>query len=348
VHRAGLMLFAVIVLVLVPAAPASAHTVSGVGATDFTSRVDSIVPAEPGLQVRFIENATRIELTNSSAVEVTVLGYSGEPYLRVGPGGVFQNVNSPATYLNKTRQGGVVPARLQGTAPLPAPVWQSVASGPTARWHDHRTHWRLPLLPPGVRANPSLAQPVLAWQIGLVRGGQPVTVNGTVLWVPSPSPWAWVGLAVVLAVVVALAGRVRWWGPALAGALALLVGADAVHAVGVGLDYAGGLPRQLVLIFGTSYYSIVAWILGLLGARLLLRRNIDGLFLAVFSALVMTVFGGFTDFRVLDRSEAPFAFPVTLERGLVSLTLGVGLGVIVGSILALRANSVREGEPSTV
>jgi len=32
----------------------------------------------------------------------------------------------------------------------------------------------------------------------------------------------------------------------------------------------------------------------------------------------------------------------------VSLTLGVGLGVIVGSILALRANSVREGEPSTV
>jgi hypothetical protein len=270
-----------------------------------------------------------------------VRGDSEEPYLRVGPGGVFQNTNSPASYLNRTRQGSAVPARLQAPNPLPAPVWQRIGPGHTARWHDHRTHWRSPLLPPGVRARPALEQPVLDFQVGLMRAGEPVTVSGTVTWVPSPSPWLLLGVVLVLGAAVVLGARSRSWGPVLAVALAALIAVDAVHAVGVAFDYAGSLARHLLLIFGTNYYSVIAWVLGLFGLRMLVRRNVDGLFLALFSGLVMAVFGGLADFRVLDRSQAPFALPVGLERVVVAATIGLGLGVVIGSILALRRNDVR-------
>ena len=36
------------------------------------------------------------------SVAMVVLGYDDEPYLRVGPRGVFENVKSPATYLNRS------------------------------------------------------------------------------------------------------------------------------------------------------------------------------------------------------------------------------------------------------
>lgn len=340
-RRAALLALATAALVVLPTSPASAHTVRGVGATDFTSRLVSVSPASPGLRVRLVENGARLELTNTSPVEVTVLGYNNEPYLRVGPDGVFRNSNSPATYLNRTPLAAALPAALQRSGALPVPVWQRISSGHSALWHDHRTHWRSPLLPPGVRARPGVAQPVLEWQVRLLRGGEAVTISGTVTWIPSPSPWLLLGGAFVLCVVVVFGARTRWWGPVLGVALAALLVGDAVHAGGVAFDYVGSLGRHLLLIFATSYYSVIAWALGLVGLRMLVRRKVDGLFLSLFSGLVIVVFGGLTDFRVLDRSSAPFALPVAVERGLVALTIGLGAGMVIGSILALRANGVR-------
>ena len=331
------------VLVVLPASPASAHTVSGVGATDFSSRVVSISPPQPGLRVRLVENGARLEVTNESPVDVTVLGYDNEPYLRVGPAGVFRNVNSPATYLNRSPVAAPLPARLQRSGALPAPVWQRLTTGHSALYHDHRTHWRSPLLPPGVRARPGVEQPVLNWQVGLVRAGEAITVDGTVTWVPSPSPWLAVAGAFLLGLLVVLGARTRWWGRVLAVALVAMIAGDAVHAVGVAFDYVGSLSRHVLLIFATSYYSVIAWVLGLFGVRLLWRRNLDGLFLGLFSALVMGVFGGLTDFRVLDRATAPFALAIGLERGVVAATIGLGGGVVIGAILALRRNSARPG-----
>jgi hypothetical protein len=144
---------------------------------------------------------------------------------------------------------------------------------------------------------------------------------------------------------VVLGSRTSWWGAALGAALAVLVAVDAVHAVGVAFDYVGSLPHHLLLILATSYYSVIAWVLALFGLRMLLRRNVDGLFPGLFSAFVITVFGGLTDFRVLDRSQAPFAFPVSIERGLVALSIGIGAGVVVGSIVALRRNGAPVASP---
>ena len=89
--------------VLVPAVPAQAHDVGGVGATNFRTTLGAVTPGVPGLTVTVIENGSRLELRNLTGTDVMIAGYAGEPYARVGPTGVFVNDNSPATYLNASR-----------------------------------------------------------------------------------------------------------------------------------------------------------------------------------------------------------------------------------------------------
>src|SRR5439155_23031452 len=124
----------------VAAAPASAHSVSGVSATNFHTHLKSVTPAVPGLEVKVVEAGSRLQVTNHSGQEIVVLGYHDEPYLRIGPQGVFQNKLSTATYLNQTRKGKQPPASAQNAKPGETD-WQQISSEPEARWHDHRIHW---------------------------------------------------------------------------------------------------------------------------------------------------------------------------------------------------------------
>ncbi|MGH9032785.1 MAG: hypothetical protein ACRDZV_11725, partial [Acidimicrobiia bacterium] len=84
------------------AAPAAAHGTSGPDATNYETRVHEISPPTPGLSVRAIDLGERLELRNTTGTDVVVLGYHDEPYLRVGPDGVFENRRSPAAYLNES------------------------------------------------------------------------------------------------------------------------------------------------------------------------------------------------------------------------------------------------------
>ncbi|HET9728417.1 MAG TPA: hypothetical protein VFR41_03300, partial [Acidimicrobiia bacterium] len=132
-------LVAAAVVVVATATPAAAHTISGPRPTNFASRVLSVTPAVPGLDVRVVDLGASVELTNHTGHDVVVLGYSNEPYLRVGRDGVFENLNSPSTYINRTTSGTQSPeaARADPTAP---PAWHRVHGGSTARFHYHVTH----------------------------------------------------------------------------------------------------------------------------------------------------------------------------------------------------------------
>ena len=55
-----------LLLALVPANPAAAHDVGGVGATNFRTSLTSVTPAVPGLTLRVIENGSRLELRNDT------------------------------------------------------------------------------------------------------------------------------------------------------------------------------------------------------------------------------------------------------------------------------------------
>jgi hypothetical protein len=78
-------------------APAQAHRADAPAGTDYRVTVTSVTPEVPDLTVRAIEAGAQLELTNRTGRTIEVLGYAGEPYLRIGPDGVFENLNSPAT-----------------------------------------------------------------------------------------------------------------------------------------------------------------------------------------------------------------------------------------------------------
>src|SRR5579859_832700 len=122
--------------VLVAAEPADAHGVAGIQPSNFATEVLAIVPVTRGLAVHAVDLGNKLELENHTGHDVIVVGYDAEPYLRVGPRGVFQNARSPAVYLNRTRTGNVpVPASADPHAP---PRWQRLGGGTQVRWHDHR------------------------------------------------------------------------------------------------------------------------------------------------------------------------------------------------------------------
>ena len=70
--------------VVVGAAPAGAHGLTGAQPSNYASRVLSVSPRIAGLTVRIRDLGARIEVRNDTASDVLVFGYSGEPYLRVG------------------------------------------------------------------------------------------------------------------------------------------------------------------------------------------------------------------------------------------------------------------------
>jgi hypothetical protein len=109
---------------VVGAAPASAH-----GSPDATAvpsgnyRTELTGPAWPDIHVQMVDNSDRVEIRNDSPLDVIVLGYDGEPYLRIGQQGAFENLQSPATYLNRTVSGNApIPSGLDPDGPpLPRP-----------------------------------------------------------------------------------------------------------------------------------------------------------------------------------------------------------------------------------
>lgn len=330
VKRAALGLVLAIGWVLTMASPASAHTVSGVAATNWKAILTGVTPSVPGLSVALVEGGSRVEVTNRGP-DVVVIGYEGEPYLRVGPDGVFENQHSPTTYLNCGQAACVVPAGLAG-----APLWKRIASGRTARWRDRRARPPSGPLPPDVAQSPHQVHQETNWQITMTQGSTPITVTGHYTWIPEPSPIPWLAVAAALAATGAALGLFGYWGWPLALAVAVVTVNDIYHAIGIAWYWSGGLTYRIEKLLSGSFYSAVGWVLGLVAARLLMRKRVDGLYAAVFAGGSAALFTGLLDFTVLTRSQAPFAGSNTEDRLTVIISLGLGAGVVIGSLLALR------------
>jgi len=330
-----------VLIIVGAAAPASAHTVSGQGATNYRTALIGVSPSVPGLTVKVVEAGSRIEVTWAGPAELTILGYQGEPYVRIGPDGVYRNRLSPATYLNVTRTYGAVPAFATASAP---PQWVKLSSGHTMLWHDHRIHWMGGPTPPSVAHAPGAFHHVFGWKITMVESGDPIAVTGYLDLVPGSSPWPWVAAIVALGVAGLAIGFTRFWAGGLLVLLLVLVGADILHASGTGFFVVGSFGHKMLFIVVTSYYSAVAWILGAVAVRHLARRSIDGLFAAIFTALVIGVFGGLADIIALARSQVPFLWGITADRIIITVSVGIGAGVLGGSIAAFRINRIRRVE----
>ena len=322
-------------LVLLGAAPASAHTVSGGGATDYTSSIVSVSPATPGLSISIIENSSRFELTNRTGQDVTIAGYDGEPYLRVlADGTVQQNRLSPSVGINAVRQASqaVVPSYANPDA---APEWVTQPGTSTVRWHEHVLH-EPEITVPAVRAHPDLAQRIATWTVTMTVGTTPTTVAGVLNYQPGPSStasWAVVAVALLATLGLLLLGR---WLLALAATAVVLVGVDLVQSVGVSLVRRGQTSQLLVDFANGNGVEAVAWVLGLVGARLLLRKKIGGAYLVGVSGAVIGAVGGLGNLTAFTRSSAPFQFGIEPKRIVVALSIGLGAGLLLSVPVLLR------------
>ena len=337
------------------AAPASAHSVAGVSPTNLHTNLKSVDPAVPGLEVKVVEAGSRLELRNRTGQEVLVLGYKDEPYLRIGPEGVFQNKLSPATYINATREGEQPPDSATN-APVGATDWEKVSSEPLARWHDHRIHWMVPTDPPEVRQDPGRRRVIdmdaqnkqdSDWKVPIRLGGEEIVARGELVWVPGPSAVPWYLLIAALVALVVVVGRRAAWARGLAAVTALLLAVDVFHVLGLGLANAGTLGGRLGKSFTQSPFAVVGWAVGALAIVWLLRRGSDGLPLAALAGLAIALLGGLADITALSRSVVPFGFGAGAARLAVAISIGLGFGLAAAAALRLAGvGGVRTPAPA--
>ena len=323
-----LVLLAGMIAVLVASTPlpAGAHGVGGREPTNVRVQLDGIDPPAPGVSARMIAFGEKVELTNGGDTEVLVLGYAGEPYLRVGPDGVFRNERSPATFINRTANPpGSVPDRYDADAP---PEWAKIDDGDTAAWHDHRAHYMGQTGP---------------FTIDLLVDGEPAAIRGDIAIVHPGPWWPWLLVVGALAAIVALLAR-RWWRATVLTALAFLIVGESVHIVGswseIASSFGGRLSAQLIPL-AAVFLAIAAF------ARIATRDAEAAAPIALVAAVVVMVAGGISDIAVWWRSQIPSALPGSVTRALVATTFGLGIGVVVAAAMRLRPTTPADRTPPT-
>ncbi len=318
------------ILIVFSASPAGAHTTGGPPASNFRTELTGFVPPSPGAVVSLAPDHEQLELRVTGRHTVVVLGYQGEPYLRVDARGVFENVRSPAVAANRTR----IPTGRPGNA-IGSPRWRRVSRQPVARWHDHRAHWMGGITPRAVRRDPDHEHVVDRWTIPLQVDGHRARIRGHVRWAPPSTAWPWwVGAVVSAGAVVIVAARPRIARPGLAAALLLMSGSEAAHLWGGWPFSNGSIPGRL----GEAIPSIAA-IAACLGALAwLLRtnpwRSAPALILA---GLFVLVSGGVADLSSLSHAFIPSRVSPDVARALVAVALGLGAGTAIAGGLRLRA-----------
>jgi hypothetical protein len=328
---------AAIAFVVVTPAAASAHTISGPRPTNFRTTLTAVTPRVPGLTVRVVDLGNKLELTNRTATDVVVLGYDGEPYLRIGPRGIYENLRSGATYLNRTRNAtGTVPKIALGTDASTPPRWHRISGGRTARWHDHRIHWMPTSLPGAVRRAPGSFHTVKSrWTVVLHAGARPVIVTGRLDWVPGPSGLPWIPLVIALGAAGFAAGYRRRAGAAIA-AIVALVGIDAAHAITAELARPGSPGARIVQFLGDNFVSVIVWIAAIATIRGLRRGRVDARYGVVLVGAMVALVSGVSDLAYLWKSQLPSIGPDVWARAEVAAEIGLGFGLAGGALLALR------------
>jgi hypothetical protein len=320
------------------ASPAAAHGTAQVPATDYKVEIGSITPAVAGLHVRAVDDGARIELRNQSGSEITVLGYDGEPYLRVGPDGVLRNERSPAVFWNRQQLQTGSPPRSFDAAK--APDWHHISGGNVARWHDHRAHYQ------GAAPSDGAERVVARWTLDLRQGGHAIKVAGDVRYLPPPSAAPYLLFAALVAVALIVAGRTRAWAAVLAVSVAVLVGAAATQLVGEWGATTLSLPSRI----GEHIYVFAGIALGLATLVWLLTRRskpYDATPIALLAGVALLLASGLTGLPLLAHAILPTTLPEGLVRVLVATTIGVGTSTVVIAGTRLRRPYDRRDRPAS-
>lgn len=334
---AAVLLCTAAMVVCAPGAGAHSSVGSGVSASNYRVTVTDPIDV-PGVSLDVGEAGTVLVLTNTTDHAVTVLGYDGEPYLRVGPDGVEENLDSPARYLNRSAdRPGVAPLGV-GEGP---PEWRQVSDGRTVSWHDHRSHWMVED-PPEVRDDPTSRHLISEWEVPIEIDGEIVTAAGVIAWVPPSPAWPWLLATAVLAVAAAAVlmrfTSVGLWGAASATGLIY-----AVHLVGVWFDSIEPAGEKISML--TFPALAVAMLVG--AARMLEESEQLAAALALASAVISGVVIASGTWTWLLRSQVPSALVSDAARVVVVALSGVTAGVALWAVGALLAPAIGRWRAAT-
>lgn len=353
-HVPGLLLV-VFAGVLLPTSAAQAHT-----RTQETTNLDSRItnqPDVPGVHWQVHTGGLLLEVVNDGDALLVVAGYEGEPYLRIGPGGVEHNRRSPATYLNDDRVRRRISARTDVAMPpdvdaSAAPEWIRIDTRPRAVWHDHRSHWMSPQ-PPGFVQTGPIARTLMrvnlvgvigrggdqtgvfrTWEIPFTVDGRPVALEGTMAWEDPPGVVPYLLVAGVL-VAPALLGLRRRQPEAIlrpAGMVVLAVaGVNGIHLVD---DLVAWPSEPLDELFGLLHTSLFLGV-GIGGSLWsLLSRYGRVLALGVASGAVL-YHQGVIYLPMLFASQFPTIWPELLVRSTIAAGL-LQAAVVVPVIVHAR------------
>ncbi len=268
---------------------------------------------------------------SSSASEAVVVGL--EP---VVPGLRVRAVEFGARL--RLDNGTAAPVVVEPVPGSAVPVPSAVEPGGTAFWADPRiTAAADAERPPGA---------VSTWVVPLRVGEQPVLVRGEQRWPPPPSGlwWAAVALALVVPAVAGVLGAGHRWGRVvLAAATAVVIGAHLLHVLG-----SAGVPQDQpypLMLLSAAGYALLGWPLGAVGAWLAARGNPVGPLLCCAAGGLFAVVIAPVDAFTLVDAVVPFSWGADLDRALVALTLGGGLGVVVAGVAALRRGTLPAPAP---
>jgi hypothetical protein len=318
------------------AVPAAAHT-RAQAASNYSSTVAS-EPAIPGVTWRLYAGGDLIEVENLGTGELIILGYEGEPYLRLGPDGVDENRNSPATYLNGDRYADVaVPPRADASA---QPDWTSISSARRWAWHDHRVHWMSPNPPPAVRearaagTSTRTGLHLFDWVVPFTFDGDAHELTGTLRWVKGGPWWPWLVVALALTAPAAW-GLVRRRPPTPGAQAALVRPAAAAVAAVAALNTIHFTDELLAwpaptldILFGVFHTALFVGV-GLVGAAIAWRGRMGPLLSLGIASGAVLFHQGLLQVRILTSAELPTVWPHPLLRFAVALSVAQALWVAV-------------------
>lgn len=280
---------------------AQAHLRTGRVAVDYRATVDPLhPPLDRAVDVRIFRPDLAIRLRAIGGHHVIVLGYFGEPFIRLGPDGAWVN-------------GASLTASGTGLARARAPGWRLLSHHPSVTWHDARVR--------SVRNGP--------WAIRLVVDGRRAKLGGEITRVGAPSSWAWIGVGAIFAAALALLLARRSIEPirSAAGWFGWIAG---VTTLAVAIGFAAA-PSASEGIWVESANEIV---LAFVGLGFLVRgsRTAKALAGGLLGLLALAV--GLAKLQVLTYGIVLSALPGQLARLAVVVAISAGataavLGVIV-------------------
>jgi hypothetical protein len=281
-HKARLLIGVLGALVALAApAPAGAHVRTGSVAVDYRVRV---FPTRLPVAAHVYLGDRALRLTVRPGHSVTVLGYGGEPFLRIDDSGVTV-LGSPTAAALRLRP--------------------EHRSGRSFLWHDARVQG----LPPGIDRG--------RWTIPLRVDDRRGRLTGELLRVEAPSPWPWLalGLPFVAATAVVLRRRRGLTRPAVV--FGILAGAATIVTAAVFAFASNASQGRWVEAGNETVFAIV-------GLAVVVRGSRSARVIAAGALGLLALAVGLTKIPVFLHGVVLSALPATPARAVVALAIWIG------------------------